>query len=479
MATAPSESDSRRDLVSAPLTRTLIRLAVPLAVGALLQSLYNLVDAFWLGRVNREALAAAGVSAPLIFLIVSFGTGFGSAATALVAQFVGAKRHAEANRAVAQAFVMMSAWAVACAVPMALLAPRVLRLFRVPEEMLPQAAGYLGIVALGVPLVSITMAYGSVLRAMGDAMTPVAIGIVSNLVNAILDPLLIFGWAGLPALGVRGAAAATLFSQGLAGLACAVLLCRRHRGITVVRADLWPDWALLRRLWTIGLPTAVGNASGSLGFSLFQGMINALGTTVIGAFTVGFRVSNLFQMPGQALGMAAAPIVGQALGAGRPALARRAVLVSTALLALGMLVPVAFLMLEGQLVARFFTRDPDVIRETGRFFHIVPLSSYLFGVIMVLSAAFYGSGHTRPAMGLTLLRMWGLRLPAGYLLGFVAGWGSVGVYWGMVLGNAICVVLAFLMFRQGSWETPVIPAAGRTRAGPPPATLAERVPPQG
>ncbi|MBN2450684.1 MAG: MATE family efflux transporter [Lentisphaeria bacterium] len=457
MATSAANAVDRRDLVSGSLTRSILRLSLPLAIGMVLHGFYNLIDAFWLGRVSREALAAPGVSGPLVWLIVSFGMGFGGAATALVAQYTGAGRHREADHVAGQAFVLGTVWSVVLALPMAIMARHVLGLFRVPGEMMPEAVGYLGTVVLGLPFVSFTMAYGAVLRALGDTVTPVLIGVGANLINLILDPLLIFGWGGFPALGVQGAAIATVLSQMLGALVCYVMLRRHHRGISVRRGDIRPDWPLLRRLWGIGLPSAISNGSGSLGFSLFQGMINTLGTTVIGAFTVGFRLASIFQMPAQALGMAAAPIVGQALGAGRPALARRAIGLSAAMVAIGMLGPVVFLMFEGRLVAGFFTRDAEVVRETGRFFLIVPLSSYLFGIIMVLTAAFHGSGHTRPAMFLMVLRMWGLRLPAGYLLGFVLGWGSVGVYWGMVLGNAVAAVVAYLMFRQCSWHRGALP----------------------
>ena len=479
MAMMPTDAADQRDLISGSLTRSILRLSLPLAVGTVLQGLYSLTDAFWLGRVNKEALAAAGVSGPLIWLIVSLGTGFGSAATALVAQYTGAKRHGEANRVAGQALVLMVVWSTTLALPMAVLAPQVLRLFRVPGEMMPQAVDYLSLVALGLPLVSFTIAYGAVLRALGDTMTAVAIGIGANLLNLVLDPVLIFGWGAIPALGVRGAASATVLAQMLGALGCCGLLRRHHRGISITGADLRPDWPILRRIGSIGLPSAISNGSGSLGFSLFQGMINSLGTTVIGAFTVGLRVANLFQMPGQALGMAAAPIVGQALGAGRPALARRAIRVSATMAAIGMLVPVAFLMLEGQAVASFFTKDPDVVRETGRFFLIVPLSSYLFGIIMVLTAAFHGSGHTRPAMLLTLLRMWVLRLPAGYLLGFVLGWGSTGVYWGMVLGNAASAVLAYLMVRECHWQKGAIPPAREVQAEAALEAIVKEVTPNG
>lgn len=132
---------------------------------------------------------------------------------------------------------------------------------------------------------------------------------------------------------------------------------------------------------------------------------------------------------------------------------------SAVIVAAGTLVPMVLLMTEGHLVARLFTHEPDVIAETGRFFQIVPASSYLFGVIMVLSAAFYGSGHTRPAMILTILRMWVLRLPVAYFLGFTLGWGSMGVYGGMVVGNVISAIATYQVFRMGRWERAVISPA--------------------
>jgi putative MATE family efflux protein len=336
----------------------------------------------------------------------------------------------------------------------------ILAVFQVPEDMAPDAIAYFQIVMAGIPLVAFTIAYGAILRALGDTITVVIIGILSNILNAVLDPLFIFGWGSFPRMGAGGAAIATVISQAAACVACMALIRKHRAGLVLAAGDLRPDWQVLRQTLSIGTPAAIGNASNSIGFSVFQILVNWLGTTVVGAFTIGFRIINFVNVPGQALAMAASPIVGQALGAGRPDLARRAIKVSMAIVTVSMLPAVALLMWQGQLVARAFAFDKEVVAEAGRFFLIVPASSYLFGAIMVLTAAFTGSGHTRPAMFLAILRLWIVRVPVGYLLAFTLGMGSVGIYWGMVAGNVVSAVAAVLLVRGYKWQTAIIPTTG-------------------
>lgn len=467
MTDSPDSPSSKRDLVSGSLVANLTRLALPLAAGMVLHNFYGLADALWLGRHSKEALAAPSVSMPFFWFVISFGMGFGSAGTALVSQLTGAGRHHEADRAAGQVLTFLTAIAAGLAVPLVFFAPTILRLAQVPPEVSGGAVPYFRIAMAAMPLMAFNIAYGAVLRALGDTMTIVVIGGVTNLLNAALDPLFIFGWAGVPAMGAPGAAVATVISQAVFTLACIVLLRRGHSGLRLRMSDLVPDAGLLKKTASIGLPAALGNSSSSLGFLVFQVMINRLGTAVISAFLIGHRIIHFLNVPSQALALSAAPVVGQALGAGKPSLARRAVSVSAGVVAVGMLVPFAILMWRGQWVASFFNSEADVISQAGRFFLIVPASSYFFGVIMVLMAAFYGSGHTKPALGLSLLRLWVLRLPLGYLLGFVLGMGSTGVYMGMVVGNVISAGLLLWLFRRGRWLSSVVgPAAdGRPRGG--------------
>jgi len=457
MRTSPTQRAGRRDLTTGSLAWNVFSLAVPSAVGILLGSLYNLVDAFWLGKVNQVALAAPGLTGPLFFVVFSLGFGLGIGGAALVAQHTGAGRHGEADRAAAQTIVLLCGVVTSLAVPMAVLAPQVLKLMRAPAEVIGPASGYLRIFMLGLPLAAFTMGYASVLRALGDTITVVVISGAANILNAGLDPLLIFGVGPLPALGVRGAALASVISQGGACYACTACLRRGRAGLRLRWADFKPDRALLWRITRIGVPASVASSFSSIGFAFFQVIINSLGITVVAAFTIGSRVLRLFDAPVHAMASATAPIVGQALGAGDVGLARRAVRFSALLFAAVMIAPLVMLTWKGHAVAGWFINEPDVVAETGKFFMLVPWSTYCFGILMMLMSAFYGSGHTRPAMVISIIRVALVRLPVACLLVFGLKWGSLGAYTGMVAGNVVAALVAFALFARGGWEKGVVP----------------------
>ncbi len=448
----------RRDLTQGSLHRTILGLAFPVMAVMALNSLYSLVNAFWLGKMEvgaREALAAVGPAAALTFIVVAFGMGFGSGGTALVAQYTGAGPR-EADRAAAQTMLILTISAAFLAAAMFLLAPQVLRILCTPPEVMPQAVAFLRITLIGVPFTAFNIAYGSSLRALGDTLTMVWVALGANVVNFLLSPLLIFGWGAVPALGIRGAACVSAASAMLTALACLVLLDRGRAGLRLAARDFRPHRPTILHILRIGLPAGISMSSNSIGFLVLQAMINSLGATVMGAFTIGSRLVEIFGVPASALAVSAASVVGQALGAGKPVLARRAVRVSVWMYALGMLLPYALIVIEGQAVARAFTRDAAIIDEAGRFFLLVPASNYFFNLLMVVMAAFYGSGHTRPVLVISLLRQWVFRVPIGLFLGFALGWGSVGVYWGLVIGNLVSAALAWWVFRTGEWARAVV-----------------------
>ncbi len=463
MSNPPESIAARRDLVSGSLFRNLMRLALPLAAGILLHTLYSMVDIFWLGKLGggeaKRALAAPGVSWPFMWFSMSFGMGFASAGTAIVAQFAGAKRYIEADGAAAQMFTALLSIVTVVGLPILLFAPRILAAFQVPDETIPVAAAYSRILVFGLPAIAVSVGFGAVLRALGDSLTPVLVEVAANLVNLVLDPVLIFGWGPIPAMKAPGAATATVISQALSAAVCIWFLHHGRAGIQIRLSHLKPNWPLLRKIMSVGLPTAIGNSSNALGHVSFQVITNTLGEVVISAMTAGTRVIHFLMSPGEALPMAAAPIVGQALGAGNPRLARKAVVHSSIIVALVLLPPTVLLMWKGQSVAAFFVNDPAVAAETARLFLLLPLSFYCFWVTIVLMAAFIGSGHTKPAMALHMFRLWGLRVPLALLFTKVFGWGSWGLYAAMVFGNVISAVPAVWLFARGNWQKTVATAA--------------------
>lgn len=458
MNSAPAHRRGKRDLTSGSLMWNLFSLAAPSAAGIVLQSLYNLVDAFWLGKVGTVALNAPGLTGQVSFLAVAAAFGFSVGGTALVAQYTGAGRHRDADRAAAQNILLLCFLTTVLSLPVVVLAPYVLKLCQAPPESVPAATAYMRVYMSGMPLVAFVTAYGAALRALGDTMTVVAISAVANVLNFVLDPVLIFGLGGMPAMGVTGAALATVICQAVAAAACLGGLLRGRAGLHVAGADFRPDREMLRRILRVGLPSAVAGGLNSVAYNLFTILtINPLGSTVLSAFTIGFRVIHFFDAPMQAVAAATAPVVGQALGARKAKLARRAVRLGVLVVALIMAVPVVLLTWQGQFVARLFIPDPAVIAETRTFFYLVPSSTYLFGVLAVLMAAFYGSGHTLPALLVAIVRGT-VRVALAVLLIYALGMGSLGAYVGMVGGNVISALLALWLFLAGGWESALVTA---------------------
>lgn len=441
-----------RDLTEGSLYRNLFRLGWPLATGALLHAFYNVVDAFWLGRLSKEALGAPGATAPILFVAIGFGMGFGQAGSALVAQHTGACRPHDARRAAGQTFVLLVLCSLAFALPIIIFARPLLRLYQLPEANMADTLGYLRVFMLALPLMAFNMAYNSALRALGDTLTMVMINLIANVLNVVLDPLLIFTLE----MGTTGAAAATVISHGAGALICVVLLRRGHSSLRVRLRDLRPAVDVMKQILGVGVPGGAAMAGNAFGFVLYHTMVNYLGSIVLAAFTVANRIAMFVVIPGQAMALAAAPIVGQALGAGNPDLARRAVRESVRLTALLLLVPYALLTWKGYVAARLFTDNAEVVRETTRFFLVVPAGNYPYMLSMVLGAAFYGSGHTRPILAVTLVRQFLLLLPVSWTLIFIFGLDSMGLYFGFMTGNVIAAGITWWLFRRGRWLRAVV-----------------------
>ncbi len=456
MATQPAQYAAKTDLTSGRLSWNLFRLAAPMAAHSFLHGFYSLADAFWLGHWSKTALAAQAVCWPFFMLVWALAISFGTSATALISQLTGAGRHRDSERASGQTMMLLTVMALFLVVPILLFSRPLLRLVQVPGEAVEQANIYLHISMLAFPVIGFNVAYAATLRARGNAVTVLLIGLAGNLVNIALDPLLIFGVGFLPTLGTGGAASASLVARVVEALVCYAFLRRGHSGLNIALSDLMPNWRMLRKMFAVALPLTVHRSSDSIGFMVFQTMINTLGTTVIGAVTVGFRITHFFNLPAHAMSLAAAPVVGQALGAGKKDLARRAVRFSAVLVAVVMFVPLLVLVGYGKSIARLFIQDPAVVAEAGKFFLVVPASSYFFGVLMVLLAAYFGSGHTMPAMVVGIIRLWVLRVPLAYLLAFIFDWGSMGIYVAMVVGNVCCALLALGLFLRGGWASAVV-----------------------
>ncbi|MCK5403121.1 MATE family efflux transporter, partial [Candidatus Bathyarchaeota archaeon] len=245
----------RKQILEGDIIRTAMTLAWPVMLSNAFQTVYNLTDAFWLGKMGPEAVAAPSIAWPIIFLLISLSGGFGIAGLALVSQYIGAGEPEKANKAAGQLLTILLTASSIAAIVGFFLAESILKLMNVPEGILSGTTSYLKITFLGLPFMFSHFGFQALLRGYGDTRTPMILSVSSALVDTILDPFFIFGWLGLPAMGVTGAALTTVITRGVSGVIGMYLLFSGKVGIKLKLAHLKPDFHLMKRIFSIGLPS--------------------------------------------------------------------------------------------------------------------------------------------------------------------------------------------------------------------------------
>jgi putative MATE family efflux protein len=439
------------------LYKQLLKLALPIMGANLLQMLYNLADAYFLGKLGKDAVSAPSIAFTLVFFLVVFGTGFSMAGTTLISQSKGKKDQEKIDFYLGQMIFILIFTSILIMVLGLTFSKPLLRLLQVPESAFEYTYEYVTITFLGIPLSFMVIILQSSLQGIGNSVTPLYIQLCTVLLNVILDPLLIFGIGPFPAMEVKGAALATLFSQGVASIISFYILVKGKSGLKLRLRNLRPNKEAVTRIVEIGLPASLGQSLSAFGFTVLQGAVNSFGTAVVAAFGIGNRITNMFSVPAQAFAQATSSLVGQSLGAKNK---KRAVLVvKQAALSLFVFITIGMglTFFYGHSFVKFFINDPEVINHGVSFFRINSISTIIFSLYTVITGAFQGGGDTKPIMLLNIFRLWGLRVPLAYLLSSTAGWGPIGIWSAIFTSNLIVASLGFIHLKRGRWLVKIDP----------------------
>ncbi len=445
-----------RDLTTGPILPILLTLSWPIMVGNLLQTAYNLADTIWVGRLGPEAVAALSLSFPIVFFLLSLGMGFTIAGTALVAQYTGAGDQDGVSRVSGQILTFVFIIAVVFAAVGFVLAERLLSIMGAEPEVLPLAVDYLRVLFTGVPFMFFSFLFAALLKGWGDTFTPMLIMVGSTVLNIVLDPFMIFGWWGFPALGVAGAAWATVISRGLAAVVAAWLLFRGRVGIRIEPRHLAPDFPLIKKIAVIGLPAAAEQSMVALGMAFMTGTVALFGTISLASYGIGNRVFSLVVMPSMGLAGACTTLVGQNLGAGKLDRAEQTAWMTTGIAFGAMAVLGILVWAIPTPIISVFNDHPQVLEQGSAYLAIMALSFPFAGARFIINGAFRGAGNTVPAMVNSILSLWVFRVPLANLLARTLAWGTDGLWWGVALANIGGAVAAAAWFRRGKWKSRVI-----------------------
>jgi putative MATE family efflux protein len=440
-------------LLEGSILKSLLTLAIPIVLANVLQSAYQLIDAFWVGRLGGAAVAAVSLSFPVMFLMIALGMGLAMAGSTLTAQYRGAGDDSMVSHVAAQTLNMVAALSIVLSVLGYLGAPGLLHLMGVAPEVYDGALGFMRVSFVALLFNFTFFVFQSIMRGVGRPTLPVYIVLVTVILNFALDPLFIFGWGPVPGYGVMGAALATLSTQILATIAGMVVLRMGRHGIHVKRRDFIPDFAYMKRALYLGAPASVEQSARALGLMVLTFLITSFGTQTLAAYGVGSNILQVVIIPAFGLSMAVSVLAGQNIGAGN---AERAAQIGRlgAQLSFAILTGIGVIVfLFAPAFATFFVpHDPGVIAAAAHFLRVMALAWGFMGIQLALTGVLRASGNMMTTMMLTLATQWVIQFPLAYVLSEHTSLGSSGIWWAFPVTNVIAAVIVLAVYGRGDWK---------------------------
>jgi len=444
---------NKKELLEGPILSSLLKLAVPIMIANLLQAAYQLVDAFWVGRLGGDAVAAVSVSTPVIFLTIALGTGLAIAGSILIAQYFGAGQQEMVNHVAAQTLLMVITVSVVLSIVGYWLSPYFLKVLNVTPQVYSDALGFMRVAFIGLVFSFSFMIFQSVMRGVGRVTLPVYIVLGTVILNFALDPLFIFGWNFIPAMGVKGAALATLFTQSLAIIIGFFILFRGKHGIHLQLKDFKPDYKHIKKAFKIGFPSSIEQSMRAIGMMAITFLIVHFGTTTVASYGAGSNLIQLILIPALGLSMAIATLVGQNIGAGN--IARAAQIGKLGgYLGFGLLSGLGIIayIFAPYLIAFFVPNDPEVIKGGTELLRITCLSWGFLGLQLCLMGVFRAVGNTTLPMILTLVSQWVIQFPLAYILSHNTSLGKVGIWWAFPISSVVTGLITLIIYAKGDWK---------------------------
>lgn len=433
-------------LTEGPVGRHLIDMTVPVLFGISMMMAQGLIDTWFLGQVGDRELAAFGFGFPVLMIVTSVAIGLGAGTSSVVARAIGAGDHRRAKRlATDSLFLGFLITLVICAIGILTINP-MFRLLGAPEDMLPMIRSFMTILYSGVPFVVVGMIGMASMRATGDTRLPSMLMVMAAILNAALDPILIFGVGPIPAMGLDGAATAALIARATIFVGTIYLMRFRLDMLSFNK----PDPEELRKSWRdilhVGIPAAGTNAIVPLGAVLVTAMIARLGTDAVAGFGVATRIEAMMLVIFYAMSSIIGPFVGQNFAAGRERRILRALWLCTLFcLAAGMVIA-GILALLSDFLPRLFSDSEAVMEVTKLFLWIVPISYGTYGMVMVMNASFNGLGKPMPAVWISVARILVLYVPLAFIgLKF---YGVVGIFAAYAIANIVSGIGAYAWARH-------------------------------
>jgi putative MATE family efflux protein len=447
---------SHRNYTTGPIGRAILLLAIPMVLEMIMESVFAVVDIFWVSHLGKEAAATVGLTESLLTLIYALAIGLSIGAMAMIARRIGEQNPEGAASAAVQAIVLALIVSIVIGAIGAPLAPRLMKMMGGSPWVVEHGSAFTQVMLAGNVTVVMLFMINAIFRGAGDAAIAMRTLWLANWINIALGPCLIFGIGPFPKLGIVGAAIATNIGRGTGALFAISKLVREGGRFNIERRHLRIEPTIIGRLIRL---SATGTFQVFIGMASWIGLvriISSFGSNAVAGYTFGIRVILFALLPSWGMSNAAATMVGQALGAKDPDRAERAVWKAGFynMIFLG-IVGLIFILFAPQIIW-LFTGEQDVAQYGVACLRTVAYGFLFYAYGMVLGQSFNGAGDTWTPTIINLFVFWLWEIPLAYVLGVALGWGPQGVFISMTIAFSTLAVVSGLVFRRGRWKKRVV-----------------------
>lgn len=438
------------EILSGSIIKSILSLAIPIVINNFIQTMYNLTDTYWLGKLGTDEMASISLVSPMQNIIINFGAGLTLAGSILISQYVGARDNESGKSMANHIFVCSMIFALVCGVICFFLTPYIVAWLGANETIHKMGTTYLRIVITDLPFLFMINIFSAVNQAQGDTVRPMKLNMLGIILNMILDPLfiIIFKW------GIAGAALATMLAKVPCAIIAAVSLFNSKNEISINLKSFKFNNRMFHRILSVGLPTAIGNSTMQFGFLLMTKNVLTYGNNAMAAYGIGNRINGIITLPANAMGSAAATIVGQNIGANQPERAVDAYKKSR-------LMAVIFLFIAGFILSRdvvstsivkIFSSDNDVIPMAANFLSIMAFWCWTNGIHNTTVGLFNGAGNTIITMIVEASRLWVFRFATLFIFSHFFHMAEQSVWYSVVASNGISAAIMYTFYKLGWWK---------------------------
>jgi putative MATE family efflux protein len=441
-----SLSGENLDYTKGSIRNAIFLLAIPMILEMCMESVFAVVDIFFVGRLGKDAVATVGLTESVLMIVYSAAIGLSMASTALVARRIGEKEAAEAARSGAQAILITLGLTLVITIGGLIFASRILGLMGASQEVILIGSSYTRIMFGGCIVILLLYLINGIFRGAGNASIAMWSLWIANGCNIILCPVLIHFY------GLKGAAIATTIGRGTGVCFQLFHLFKGSGIIRLIRSYFLPDWNIIRNVLNIAWSGTLQFLIGSASWIFMARIIASFGSGPIAGYQIAIRILLFFLLPAWGMSNAASTLVGQNLGAKQPERAERSVWITAGYNTIFMAFVSILLFFASEPIVRFMIRDAGVERVAILALRIVSLGYVFFGIGMVVTNAFNGAGDTRTPTVVNFFCFWTFQIPFAYLLAIYWNLGPKGVFLAIVITETLVTLVSILLFRRGAWK---------------------------